>query len=158
MNGDGGCLLKEKKGKEDATLSWGGCAKCNKSWDRYVGKRKCFTCGVPILICDTCMSSKTVERENIRCPLCIEENITIPVDEVEYTDNGVRGKLTSSLFNDDGETEESFGIDEKAARSVLKWGGGHAKEKKEKRKLSKRPCQFGNDCVRKDCFFYHSGR
>ena len=158
MNGDGGCLLKEKKSKEDVTLSWGECAKCNKSWDRYIGKRKCFTCGVPILVCDTCMSSKTEERENIRCPLCIEENITIPVQEVEYTDNGVRGKLISSSFNHDGETEESFGIDEKAARSVLKWGGGHAKQKKEKRKLSKRLCQFGTECVRKDCFFYHPGR
>jgi len=47
---------------------------------------------------------------------------------------------------------------DKAATSVLKWGGGHATKKKEKRKFSMRPCQFGKECFRKDCFFYHPER
>jgi len=203
-------------GKDDdaKSLSWGTeCAGCRKPWDRYVGKRKCYTCGVPVLVCDACMSRSTSsarkkkkgrrkrknakegeeeaaqsaekdasggveavdvgprreEGERIRCPLCIEEGVTVPAEEVEYTDNGVRGKLRSSSFAEDGGFDEDSRAAaatckpakakdddaRKAARSVCKWGGGHAARKKEKRKFSRRPCQFGSDCARKDCFFYH---
>ncbi len=201
----------EKGGKEDdgKLLSWGTeCASCRRPWDRYVGKRKCYTCGVPVLVCDACMSRSSsaqkkkgkrkkknakeeeaveapekdasgrveaadvkprrAESERIRCPLCIEEGVTVPAEEVEYTDNGVRGKRRSSSFAEDGGFDEGFGAAatckpvnakdddaRKAARSVLKWGGGHAARKKEKRKFSRRPCQFGADCARRDCFFYH---
>jgi hypothetical protein len=49
VNGDGG-VIKGKRESDDKLLTWGTeCAKCKKPWDRYVGKRKCYTCGVPIL-------------------------------------------------------------------------------------------------------------
>jgi rRNA maturation endonuclease Nob1 len=52
VNGDGGVIKKEvgKKESADKPLTWGTeCAKCKKPWDRYIGKRHCYTCGVPIL-------------------------------------------------------------------------------------------------------------
>ena len=76
-----------------------------------------------------------------RCPLCVEEDITVPAVDVEYTNNGV------GVRGEKG--------DKKQAPSVLKWGGGHASEKKEKRKMKRIACQFGADCIRKDCFFSH---
>lgn len=215
INGDGGVVSsakqasKGKKGKEDENklLSWGTeCAKCHKPWDRYIGKRKCYTCGVPVLVCDTCMSlqssgnkktkkknkvnkdsegekadaakndgkydSKSQEGNNrIRCPLCIEEGVTVAAEEVEFTHNGIGSRLKSPSDHSDtpgakpaadgskkkkGKKEKDS--KEKAAKSVLKWGGGHATKKKEKRKFSRRVCQFGAECVRKDCFFYHPER
>ena len=214
VNGVGGVVrMDDKAGGENAKgkdsnklLDWGAeCANCHKPWDRYIGKRKCYTCGVPVLVCDTCMShSSTMQKKKkkkkssnkdevhgeaaaaagqpngnqnsneeslrVRCPLCIEEGITVPAEEMEYTDNGVRGRLRTSSFSegdgiDEGEVGASLSVhkdvhhkDGKAARSVLKWGGGHAAKKKEKKKLSRRQCQFGSDCVRKDCFFYHPER
>ena len=213
VNGDGGVIRKEggkKSSKEGSAaseklLSWGTeCAKCKKPWDRYVGKRKCYTCGVPILVCDECMSQSSSQKKNkkrksgdkaeanpthkedrsdysldkTRCPLCIEEGVTVPAEQVEYTDNGVHIKKRSNSFSEGGEesnsatelkakkqnvasttTDNSSSISErKAAKSVLKWGGGHAAQKKEKRKLSRKLCQFGVECVRKDCFFYHPER
>jgi hypothetical protein len=218
INGDGlssaaASSIGNKEKEDGKLLSWGTeCARCHKPWDRYIGKRKCYTCGVPVLVCDACMSrstssqknkkkkkeyakkeekkeenkeeadekkdasrklvldgeSKGEESERIRCPLCVEEGVTVPAEEVEYTDNGVRGKLRSSSFGEDAAFHEGAGTTcklintkddaHKAARSVLKWGGGHASRKKEKRKFSRRPCQYGTDCVRKDCFFYHSER
>ena len=212
FNGYGLSSAAVGKGKDDdgKLLSWGTeCAGCRRPWDRYVGKRKCYTCGVPVLVCDACMSGSTssaqkkkgkrkkknakeeeaaqsaendasgrVEAvddkprregsERVRCPLCIEEGVTVPAEEVEYTDNGVRGRRRSSSFAEDGGFREDSGVAatckpanakdddaRKAARSVCKWGGGHAAWKKEKRKFSRRPCQFGADCTRKDCFFYH---
>ena len=107
-----------------------------------------------------------MKEERIRCPLCVEEGVTVPAEDVEYTDNGVRGRLRSSSFSEGAEQSlGTAGTDEpkqkskdKAAKSVLKWGGGHASKKKEKRKFARRPCQFGADCVRQDCFFYHPER
>jgi len=203
MNGDGG-VLKKESGKTksklkdgDKLLSWGTeCAKCFRPWDRYVGKRKCFTCGVPILLCDECLSQSTMHKKNkkrknndnldsdtqspavanttvgdettqescididqVRCPLCVEEGVTVPANQVEYTDNGVRGRTRTDSFSEgcEGFTSSSTETHQakKAAKSVLKWGGGHASKKKEKRKYSRKLCQFGSDCVRKDCFFYH---
>lgn len=207
VNGDGGVVRADgKKGKVDGDetlLSWGTeCAKCHRPWDRYIGKRKCYTCGVPILLCDACMSqssmpssgrgkkdkkgrkndsraksetgedSKKVEgSDKVRCPLCVEEGVTVPAADVEFTDNGVRNKeLTAPSRAASGPGGDNNGAlpneperevkeeRSKAAKSVLKWGGGHAAKKKEKRKFSRRLCQFGKECVRKDCFFYHPER
>ena len=173
------------------------CAKCSKPWDRYIGKRKCYTCGVPVLVCDTCMSGASTsnkkkkkrkkpgnsdddktetiqthtapkeENERVRCPLCVEEGVTVPAADVEYTDNGVSvGRKRTSSFSEsspaptDGTEgkKKDDNKNNKAAKSVLKWGGGHATKKKEKKKWSKRLCQFGSECVRKDCYFYHPER
>ena len=49
-DGDGGVIRKEKKVKQKNTVandSPAKCCVCGKKWDRYVGKKKCYTCGVP---------------------------------------------------------------------------------------------------------------
>lgn len=196
VNGDGGVIRggkkKEVEEEKKKMLEWGAeCAKCKKPWDRYVGKRKCYTCGVPVLVCDGCMSQSSSTKKKkkgkggggaaaasdttavddlktIRCPLCVSEGVTVPAEDVEWTDNGVRGRLRSSSFSEGGgegsdkKAPSDGGApkqnESKAAKSVLKWGGGHAKKKKDQRSWSRRPCQFGADCVRKDCFFYHPER
>ena len=208
INGDGGVVRKDNTSddggkKNDKKKSV--CANCSKPWDRYIGKRKCYTCGVPVLVCDTCLSIQSStsakkkkkeagkekekeedvvkpkvsikEVERIRCPLCVEEGVTVPAADVEYTDNGVRNRPSSSSFSEGGgpslsvcppvvdektkdkkKMNDNNTNEKKTAKSVLKWGGGHATKKKEKRKWSKKLCQFGSECVRKDCFFYHPER
>jgi predicted sulfurtransferase len=173
--GDGGVIRKQTKKQKNVKQSQvtndddnmklpAKCCVCGQSWDRYVGKKKCSTCGVPVLMCDKCMSlkpDKTPGMElKVRCPLCVEESITILAKEVEFTDNGIKSKTSqrgSSCCtiapNDSDKVERG-----KAADSVLKWGGGHAIKKKQLKKMKRRLCQFGNECVRQDCFFYHPDR
>lgn len=152
--GVGGVVKKKKKkdkeGGEDEEEVLGVCCVCKTSWDRYVGKKKCYTCGVPVLMCDKCMSEKpdkTKGRElEVRCPLCVEENIVTAANDVDFTDNGIGVKAK----------KEKGGA--KAAKSVLKWGGGVAKEKKKKRALMRKVCKFGVACTRENCWFSHPGR
>ena len=140
--GDGGVVRKKASTSEKVKTH---CCLCNKLWDRYIGKKKCQMCGVPVLMCDACLSNKsTLESAMIRCPLCVEEDITVPADELEYTKNGVAVCA-----------EVNGGSSNKAAPSVLKWGGGHASRKKQTRRMKRKPCQFGAECVRTDCFFAH---
>lgn len=193
-DGDGGVIRKQDKKKNqsgtvEATPAAvvATCCVCGDPWDRYVGKKKCSTCGVPVLMCDKCMSlkpDKTPGMElKVRCPLCVAEDITVLAKEVEFTANGIKGKIkkqkvddnnynVNSLFttnnnskegttttlssNIKGESENS--THKKAAESVLKWGGGHANEKKQLKKMKRRLCQFGTNCIRKDCFFFHPER
>lgn len=140
-DGDGGVVRKGQTAKAAQTT----CCLCTTPWDRYVGKKKCDTCGVPVLMCDYCLTSirKKDPRPLVRCPLCVSEKVTVKATELQYTDNGKVAKAES----DKGEG--------KSAPSVLKWGGGHAAKKKEKRRFQNRPCKFGKDCSRRDCFFSH---
>ena len=132
-NGDGGVIRKHSSSSNTKTVVPDAkCCVCETPWDRYVGKRKCTTCGVPVLMCEGCMGKKTTEA---RCPICIAENITVRADQVQYIDNGV--KTTTML------------TEGKAASSVLKWGGGHGKKK------FRKPCRFGTECTRPDCLFQH---
>ncbi|KAG7372395.1 rhodanase domain containing protein [Nitzschia inconspicua] len=162
--GDGGVIRKQAKKKKasnsEEKLLPAKCCVCGNAWDRYVGKKKCSTCGVPVLMCDKCMSlkpDKTPGMElKVRCPLCVEENITVLAKEVEFTDNGIKSKTLQTTSTDtlsDGNAALA-----KAADSVLKWGGGHANKKKQRKKMKRIPCQFGSECVRADCFFYHPGK
>jgi predicted sulfurtransferase len=137
-NGDGGVVKRKPAAEEDQAR----CCLCSKPWDRYIGKKKCSTCGVPVLMCDSCMSQKPTTGLLVRCPLCIEQNVTVRASEVELTENGIKGKAPEQK-------------DGKAAPSVLKWGGGHAASKKNKRRFASVPCSFGSDCRRHDCFFAH---
>lgn len=120
FHGDGGVISKKQmRLKKDDNNLPSECCVCGENWDRYVGKKKCFTCGVPILMCDKCMSKKSDMKTMLsaRCPLCVSENVTVPASEVNLTNNGI----TSSCVNDDRGT---------IAKSILKWGGGKGKKKK----------------------------
>lgn len=169
--GDGGVIRKQNKklhtkssdahDAEDKETP-AKCCVCGDAWDRYVGKKKCSTCGVPVLMCDKCMSlrpDKTPGMElKVRCPLCVEENITVLAKEVEFTDNGIKSKTPRSKSHETTKDESTTTAKAKAADSVLKWGGGHANKKKQLKKMKRRQCQFGSECVRSDCFFYHPAR
>ena len=195
-HGDGGVLRKKDRNKqkrkrqqdqdENNVALLAKCCVCGDPWDRYVGKKKCLTCGVPVLMCEKCMSlkpDKTPGMElKVRCPLCVEENITVLAKELELTANGIKNKVVTGTTKvnhrekgpflrdrsgsfDKSNTTEKKGNEKneicqtaKAANSVLKWGGGHAMEKKKQKKNNRRLCQFGANCFRKDCFFYHPER
>ena len=73
LNGVGGVTGKQKKKSKTKAKTKGGkgagesdggggvaakCCVCKDEWDRYVGKKKCYTCGVPVLMCDRCMTKK----------------------------------------------------------------------------------------------------
>lgn len=188
--GDGGVLrtqdrkkLKRKRQQNQKENDLGllaKCCVCGDPWDRYVGKKKCLTCGVPVLMCEKCMSQKPDKTPGmelkVRCPLCVDENITVLADELEFTANGIKNKVVSSASDHgkshhgdidsnkskkrgkEGKANNDICQNAKAANSVLKWGGGHAAQKKKQKKNSRRLCQFGENCFRKDCFFYHPER
>jgi hypothetical protein len=82
----------------------------------------------------------------VRCPLCKEEGITAPADDATFTNNGV-----------DAVSGGKGGRGEAASKTVLKWGGGHAKEKKTERSLKRKgkECKFGDACTREGCWFLH---
>mmetsp|Transcript_72901 Transcript_72901/g.211041 ORF Transcript_72901/g.211041 Transcript_72901/m.211041 type:complete len:175 (+) Transcript_72901:2-526(+) len=71
--GDGGVVGKRKADDSEKIASK--CCVCGCPWDRYIGKKKCWTCGVPVLMCDKCMSKKpdknSATRLSVRCPLCV---------------------------------------------------------------------------------------
>lgn len=125
--GDGGVIRKgdkKKAAKKKDEVSEAKCVVCQAQWDRYVGKKKCYTCGVPVLMCEKCMSlkpDKTPGMElKVRCPLCVKEDITVPASEAEFTDNGIKNKVL-------GDSQKHV------ASSVLKWGGGHSKKKQNRK-------------------------
>jgi hypothetical protein len=142
--GVGGVMTKDQRKAQKTAISK--CCRCKKNWDRYAGKRKCYTCGVPVILCDSCLSIKLVTPEEnltVRCPLCTDQGITVAADNIEYIDNGKAATL---------KTAETEG---KAAQTVMKSGGGFGKKKREN-KLNKKECKFGAKCSRPNCFFSHS--
>ena len=148
----------------------GKCCICDKDWDRYLGKKKCKTCEVPVLVCEACCTKRADKAEDeegqlkMRCPLCVHEGVTVLASKLKMTDNGKRSD-TSNVGNEAG----------KASKTVLQWGGGKGKksdkaalEKSQgggKRKemglhdLANIPCKFGEGCTRRlpeaGCWFKH---
>jgi len=65
--------------EDTAAVPMGKCESCQKPWDRYHGKRRCPTCGVPSLICRDCqkaVNKGTLKLDRtVRCDLCVKEGI-----------------------------------------------------------------------------------
>lgn len=172
---------KRKRTDEEAPPTediLGVCAVCAVPWDRYIGKKKCAMCGVPVLMCEKCCTKKadkplptssaaaasTCPSSVLRCPLCVAENCTVPVTDIEFTANGVVAKPAKNHVAGESGNVVAGGV---AARTVCKWGGGHAASKKKARQQERgdrkaangmhiaRPCKFGRACTRADCWFTH---
>lgn len=72
-------IAGEEAKKHEAEEPLSQCEACGKPWDRYRGKRRCPTCGVPSLICKACWQAdqdgmRKIDK-SIRCDLCVEQNI-----------------------------------------------------------------------------------
>ena len=101
-DGEGGVVRKltktEKKNELKAMLENAKCCICNDPWDRYIGKKKCYTCAVPILICQKCLSLKPDRNPELklklRCLLCVRDNVTKPNFEV----TGTRGQRNEQQY------------------------------------------------------------
>ena len=155
---------KNEKTMDDDVEILGRCCYCDTKWDRYIGKKKCRMCGVPVLLCQSCCTKRvdkirsTESDMKLRCPLCVQQNVTVPAADVEFTDNGVHTKVPRNHCNSDGEDTKS----QVASKTVCKWGGGHAKVKKRSRRedhakkhFESVACKFGDKCTRSDCWFSH---
>jgi predicted sulfurtransferase len=57
----------------------GKCEACSKPWDKYRGKRRCPTCGVPSLICKECYQADQEGTRKlgkwVRCDLCAKQGV-----------------------------------------------------------------------------------
>jgi hypothetical protein len=49
----------------------GRCCGCSAPWDKYRGKKRCPICGVPLLLCPTCLSH--TDQHQFKCSLCKED-------------------------------------------------------------------------------------
>lgn len=78
--GVGVAAVEIPESAKDKLQALGKCEACQKPWDKYRGKRRCPTCGVPSLICKDCYEAdsngtRKLDR-SIRCDLCVKEGIT----------------------------------------------------------------------------------
>lgn len=57
----------------------GKCSACQKPWDLYRNKRRCPTCGSPMIICKDCFladkNGSTRFGKAVRCDLCVSQGI-----------------------------------------------------------------------------------
>lgn len=65
--------LDEGQQKQNQNDIQSQCQACDRAWDKYRGKRRCPTCGVPSLICRSCLERNP--KISVRCDLCIQQNI-----------------------------------------------------------------------------------
>lgn len=149
---------------EDNPSTLGRCVACDAPWDRYIGKKKCKTCEVPVLICEPCLTKGVAKGDDqetimrIRCPICVKDGCTVPASKIAMTDNGRRSDIGAGAEDAEGNGGGSNGA--VASRTVLKWGGGKGKKTTKKKEEKQRdlkniPCKFAAECQRKDCWFWH---
>ena len=149
---------------EDNPSILGRCVACDAPWDRYIGKKKCKTCEVPVLIFEPCLTKGVAKGDDketimrIRCPICVKDGCTVPASKIAMTDNGRRSDIGAGA--EDAEGNGGGGNDAVASRTVLKWGGGKGKKTTKKKEEKQRdlkniPCKFAAECQRKDCWFWH---
>ena len=142
---------------EDDSKVLGRCAWCNSQWDRYIGKRKCVTCEVPVLVCEKCcekgvgkppkapkegvLASSSSSSASagpssglLRCTLCVKEGCTVAAQALSLTDNGRK-------VNGGGGEGTSGG---KTATTVCKWGGGGGLKKREREEKRRQQGKGGN--------------
>ncbi len=62
----------------------GKCEACHKPWDRYRGKRRCPTCGVPLLVCKDCNNKVKKNDKSVRCDLCVEEGKLVKIHKLSF--------------------------------------------------------------------------
>jgi len=72
---------------EVAAECFGRCSVCAEPWDRYIGKKKCSTCQVPLLVCPQCLSGK----KEAATPKQTKGNHTAGSSEGTATTAGVGG-------------------------------------------------------------------
>jgi hypothetical protein len=110
---------------------------------------------------------KTLGQElKVRCPLCVEENVTVPASKVEFTDNGVKSKFNANAGKTKRPNKKTISTEQddtsmkemKADPSVLKWGGRHATQKKLSRKMKQTQCRIGSKQMRAKRLFLFSPR
>ena len=70
------------KEEQESVECLSSCEGCRKPWDKFRGKRRCPTCGVPSLICKTCQDRDADKEDSfslgkeVRCALCVEEGVS----------------------------------------------------------------------------------
>lgn len=88
-----------------------------------------------------------------RCPLRVEQNITIRVAHVDWTDNGIQTVVTTAAVTSNKTTTATAVVSSSAvgdteppnaSKTVLQWGGGYATDKEVKRQWKYTDCTAFN--------------
>jgi predicted sulfurtransferase len=71
-NGDSEAKSVAKPAPPDNAKQVGNCCGCGISWSKYRGKKRCLTCGVPLLLCPACIKGD-MDKKGAVCALCKED-------------------------------------------------------------------------------------
>jgi len=72
-SGEGGEVKPvAKPAPPDNAEQVGNCCGCGVQWSKYRGKKRCLTCGVPLLLCPTCIKTD-MDKKGAVCALCKED-------------------------------------------------------------------------------------
>lgn len=96
-----------------------------------MGKKKCGTCQVPVLVCSACLSNKCGSGDDkgrakgsgakggggdavalalrMRCPLCVREGVSVPASALGLTNNGKQAYVADDGFGGGGGSGGSRG-------------------------------------------------
>lgn len=70
--GEGDAKPVAKPAPPDNAKVVGNCCGCGVSWSKYRGKKRCLTCGVPLLLCPACIKAD-MDKKGAVCALCKED-------------------------------------------------------------------------------------